>query len=119
MRKIGERIKILRIRKELTQTQLGVLLGFNESSAGVRIAQYENNRKMPRDNVVKKLIFLFDINEYALLSNYEDEIINICIDMYWQGLMGQDILLVYRFFDLLKEYDEERYTLFNEIIKGI
>ncbi|MCD7893147.1 MAG: helix-turn-helix domain-containing protein [Erysipelotrichaceae bacterium] len=119
MRKIGERIKVLRKKKNLTQSELGVLLGFNEGGAAVRIAQYENNRKVPRYNIIEKLIFLFDINENALLSNHDDELMNVCIDMFWLGVNGIDILLVYKFFELFKDYSEEKYNQFNEIIKGI
>lgn len=117
MVKIGERIKYLRKKKNLTQTQLGVLLGFKENGAAVRVAQYENDRKMPRSDIIEKLLFIFDINENVLLSNTDDELINICIDMYWRGIQGKDIMLVYKFFELFKEYNKERYNQFNTIIK--
>ena len=43
----GEKIKFFRKRKNLTQKQLGILAGFPESNADVRIAQYESDSRKP------------------------------------------------------------------------
>jgi transcriptional regulator with XRE-family HTH domain len=65
---IGWRIKRYRELRGLTQKQLGVLCGFPEGSADVRIAQYEKNKKVPRDNVLKLLAEALNIDELALFN---------------------------------------------------
>lgn len=49
----GRKIKYLRQKNHLTQKELGIALGFPESYADVRIAQYESDSRTPRDDLVK------------------------------------------------------------------
>ncbi|MBA4699582.1 MAG: helix-turn-helix transcriptional regulator [Ruminococcus sp.] len=51
----GEKLKHLRTKKYLTQKQLGLLLGFCESCANIRIAQYESGNRTPKEETMKKL----------------------------------------------------------------
>ena len=39
---IGQRLKFVRRFRRLTQKELGLLMGYSEKTADVRIAQYEN-----------------------------------------------------------------------------
>ena len=41
---VGDRIKRVRQFRGLTQKELGKLVGFDEKTADIRIAQYESNR---------------------------------------------------------------------------
>ena len=50
---IGERIRKIRDFRNLTQKELGVELGFPESNAGIRIAQYESPKKKHLYRLVK------------------------------------------------------------------
>ena len=47
---IGERVKELRIKKDLTQLELAELLGYKSKSS---VAHIENGREIPRSMVVK------------------------------------------------------------------
>lgn len=49
---IGQRIKYFRKRKGYTQKEIGELLGFANTSAGTRIAQYETGVRVPKKNNV-------------------------------------------------------------------
>ena len=60
------RIRYFREKNNLTQKALGEMLGFPESSADVRIAQYETGTRAPREDVIKKLAEVFDISQEAL-----------------------------------------------------
>ena len=40
---IGQRIRKARLNREITQQELGELVGFPDDSADVRIAQYESS----------------------------------------------------------------------------
>ena len=46
---IGERIHHFRLLRGFTQKYLGQQLGFSESQADVRIAQYEKGARGPRE----------------------------------------------------------------------
>ena len=50
----GEKLRYLRQKNNMTQKQLGIAVGFPENTADVRIAQYETNARMPREELLKK-----------------------------------------------------------------
>ncbi len=68
---IGQRIKIIREFRKLTQKELGIKCGFTESNADVRIRQYENNTKIPRKDTLMKIAEALDVNCLAL-ENYSN-----------------------------------------------
>lgn len=39
---IGDKIKKIRMKRDMTQKELGLAIGFNEKTADVRMAQYES-----------------------------------------------------------------------------
>ena len=49
---IGERIHHFRLLRGFTQKYLGQQLGFSESQADVRIAQYEKGARSPKENFI-------------------------------------------------------------------
>lgn len=51
----GKKLKHLRKKNHLTQKQLGILIGFSESCADIRIAQYESGDRTPKEATMKKL----------------------------------------------------------------
>ncbi len=65
---IGGKIKRIREHLNLSQKQLGLRCGFPESSADVRIRQYESNQKVPREKALKTLCAALDIEESALFD---------------------------------------------------
>ena len=62
----GEKIKFFRKRKNLTQKQLGTLVGFTESNADVRIAQYESDSRKPSWFVRRTIAKILGISLYSL-----------------------------------------------------
>ncbi len=63
---IGERIHFFRTRNNLTQKALGQMVGFDEKSADVRIAQYESGTRSPKENLISLLSQTFGISSEAL-----------------------------------------------------
>lgn len=63
---IGGKIKRYRELRGLTQKELGILCGFSPTTADVRIAQYEKNKKIPREKALKDIALALDLDEYAL-----------------------------------------------------
>ncbi len=51
----GRKLQYLRRKNHLTQKQLGMVIGFSEHSADVRIAQYESDARTPKEDILKKL----------------------------------------------------------------
>lgn len=112
---IGRRIKIMRNQYDLTQNELGILLGFSSSSAEVRVSQYETGLRRPGKCIIKQITEIFGLSQQLLLSTHSDPIINIYIDLYWLLLMGIEVILISNFFDLIKEIDGERFEIFEEL----
>ena len=51
---IGDRIKRIRNMRGLTQRELGTAIGFDESTADVRIAQYESGTRKSKEEILKR-----------------------------------------------------------------
>ena len=49
---IGQRLKFVRRFRRLTQKELGLLMGYSEKTADVRIAQYEKNARTPNSSTM-------------------------------------------------------------------
>lgn len=63
---IGERIHFFRTMRGMTQKYLGMLLGFPESSADVRLAQYETGTRTPKADLTAALAQALDVSPKAL-----------------------------------------------------
>ena len=63
---IGERIRFIRKLRKLTQKQLGIAIGFPESSADVRMAQYETGTRTPKEDLTKAIANIFGVSPLAL-----------------------------------------------------
>lgn len=63
---IGERIRFFRKLNKMTQRELGEKLGFVETSADIRMAQYESGKRTPKQDTIEKLAEIFDIDPATL-----------------------------------------------------
>lgn len=63
---IGQRIKFFRKRKGMTQKQLGELLGFKGRTSDVRMAQYESEARVPKQNLITMMADYLDVAPQAL-----------------------------------------------------
>ena len=63
---IGERIHYFRTARGMTQKYLGMLLGFPEKSADVRLAQYETGTRSPKADLTSALANALDVSPQAL-----------------------------------------------------
>ena len=63
---IGERIRFLRNLRGYTQKYLGMLVGFPEKTADVRMAQYESGRREPKESLIQLLAPALQVCPYAL-----------------------------------------------------
>ncbi|MDL2250139.1 helix-turn-helix domain-containing protein [Lachnospiraceae bacterium OttesenSCG-928-J05] len=65
---IGGKIKRIRELRGWTQKELGIKCGFSESTADVRIAQYEKGKKVPREKALKDISAALEVNEGVLFD---------------------------------------------------
>lgn len=65
---IGGKIKNYRELKGWSQRELGIRCGFSASTADVRIAQYEKNKKIPREKALKDIAGALGLDECALFD---------------------------------------------------
>lgn len=63
---IGERIKYIRNLRGMTQKWLGVLIGFDEKTADVRMAQYESGTRTPKEKFVNTIADALEVSPLAL-----------------------------------------------------
>ncbi|MBR1741835.1 MAG: helix-turn-helix domain-containing protein [Lachnospiraceae bacterium] len=63
---IGQRIKFFRNRKGMTQKQLGEILGFLGKTSDVRMAQYESEARIPKQELVNEMAQLLEVSPHAL-----------------------------------------------------
>ena len=59
---VGDRIKRVRNFRGMTMKELGMAVGFDEKSADVRIAQYENNSRKPKEELMQKIAAALDVS---------------------------------------------------------
>ena len=50
----------------MTQKQLGISVGFSESTVAIRIAQYESGQRTPKTETISKLADVLDVDPGVL-----------------------------------------------------
>lgn len=79
----GSRIAFVRKYRGLTQSDLGIRCGFDATQAGIRINQYEMNRKHPKESSLKIISDVLGV-EFCYLQQYEfiDKEDIFCLQMW-------------------------------------
>lgn len=71
---IGERIRFIRNLRGMTQKYLGTRIGFTEKTAEVRMAQYENGARTPKEKMIADFANVLEVCPQALtvpdIDNY-------------------------------------------------
>ena len=62
----GERIHFFRTLRGMTLKHLGQMIGFPEKSADIRMAQYEAETRVPKDEITQKLAQALDVSPQAI-----------------------------------------------------
>ncbi len=63
---IAERIRFIRNLRGITQKYLGMMIGFSERTADIRIAQYEAGTRVPKDELINQLSMALEVCPEAL-----------------------------------------------------
>lgn len=75
--KTGQRIRYFRSRRGLTQRELGLLMGFSQSTAEVRMNQYETGVRSMKLDKLEKLAEILKVDKAALCVPEMDEMTDI------------------------------------------
>ena len=84
---IGQRLKFIRRFRRLTQKELGLLMGYSEKTADVRIAQYEKNARTPNAETIAKLTEVLNVSPAVLSQTICASRDDPLQSMYWLFLM--------------------------------
>jgi transcriptional regulator with XRE-family HTH domain len=63
---IGERIRFIRNLRGMTQRRLGAMVGFDEKTADVRMAQYESGTRTPKEKLTADIARALEVSPHAL-----------------------------------------------------
>lgn len=63
---IGKRIRFIRNLKGMTQKYLGMRIGFSERTATIRMTQYENGTRTPKQDLINTIASQLDVSPSAL-----------------------------------------------------
>lgn len=79
--KVGQKIRLVRRHRHLTQRELGDKLGLGEGGAN-RVAQYEMGYRVPKDELLRKIADVLDVpvENFFLNDDYIPDILRI---MFW------------------------------------
>jgi hypothetical protein len=97
----------------MTQKYLGLRIGYQESTADVRIAQYESGTRKPKDDLVESIAYVLEVSPLALKVPDIDSYVGLMHtlftleDIYGLTIEKKDGKTVFRF-DSRKGNDAER-----------
>lgn len=79
----------LQQKNNMTQKQLGIAVGFPENTADVRIAQYETNARMPREELLKKIAQVLGVQKEILTVPVLSKAKEFSAAFFWMNEMGE------------------------------
>ena len=126
--KLGEKIKLVRKHRGLTQRELGERLHLDGNAAN-RIAQYESGFRTPKESRTKDIAKALNVREENFFTSAEtqEDIIRLMIWYDWEhgcgGSVPIDAILLFDNFEevgcFLKEwYSQKKRLRTREIIKA-
>lgn len=83
----GQRLKFIRRFRGMTQKELGILMGFSEKTADIRIAQYEKNARIPKVETVAKFAEILSVSPIVFSKTICNSAEELLQSMYWLFLV--------------------------------
>lgn len=118
---LGQRLKFVRKYRCMTQKELGILLGYPENQADIRIAQYENNSRKPKTKTIEKMASVLDVSTAVFSTTICSSREDLLQSLFWLYLAkGGGVI-----YDCESEFAQRRMKLkiemtsFDEFIEGI
>jgi transcriptional regulator with XRE-family HTH domain len=91
---LGNKLKELRLNKNLTQLQVANLIGISKS----RISSYELNTNEPSLDILKKLASLYNVSSDSLLELEKGQYVDVT------GLSPKQVAIIQSIIDSYREH---------------
>lgn len=119
---IGKRIKFIRKLRGMTQRQLGQLAGLSEKTADIRMAQYENGTRTPKEDLVKAIAEQLEVSPAALNIPDTDTYVGIIQTLFALednfdfkvDLVGTEIHLCFKGSDSIFAFNDILYSWYKQ-----
>ena len=109
---IGERIRFVRTFRGMSQTELAGKIGLGANENGrTRISQYENGKRVPKEELLEKISDALDVDSLYLSTKVHTHALDIAFDLLdWDNgvLIKYDDFMFKNFF---KEWAEKQAAL--------
>ena len=127
---IGERIRFVRTFRGMSQTELAGKIGLGANENGrTRISQYENGKRVPKEELLEKISDALDVDSLYLSTKVHTHALDIAFDLLdWDNVEpieitrcedGDGVLIKYddfMFKNFFKEWAEKQAALKEGII---
>lgn len=80
---VGNRIKMLRQFRGMTQTDLGIAIGFPEKGANSRIGQYEINYRTPKKELLDEIAHVLRVNPNNFRVKNTGSLQDLMYELLW------------------------------------
>ena len=80
---VGNRIKMLRQFRGMTQTDLGIAIGFPEKGANKRIVQYEINYRTPKKELLDEIAHVLRVNPNNFRVKNTGSLQDLMYELLW------------------------------------
>lgn len=80
---LGEKIKKIRIFRNMTLKELGIAIGFNEKSADNRMTQYETNYRVPKEETLTLIAKVLDVSPIILTTKASVSLDSLIQTIFW------------------------------------
>lgn len=101
---VGEKIKLIRTFRGMTQKELGLAIGLEEKGADNRIAQYETNYRVPKKDMLDKFAEVLHVNRQNFYTDVDGTAEAIMRNFFW---LDEDIKGVIHLFELCRNPGSE------------
>ena len=108
---LGKRIKRIRTYRGMTQKELGIRLGYKESTADVRIAQYESDQRRPKTDTLYRMAEILEIHSFCLVKAKEGSLEELLQTLLWLEEENPDLVQLCFQGDTERKVSEERREL--------
>ncbi|MFQ9716177.1 MAG: helix-turn-helix domain-containing protein [Blautia sp.] len=88
-------MKRIRTYRGMTQKELGIRLGYKESTADVRIAQYESDQRRPKTDTLYQMAEILEIHPFCLVKAEEGSLEELLQTLLWMEEENPDLVQLY------------------------
>ncbi len=93
---LGAKIKRIRTFRGMTQKDLGIAIGFDEKGADNRIAQYETNYRVPKEELLKKMAQVLRVSPYNFYEPTPGCAEDLLRTLFWMDDVSPGVICLFQ-----------------------